>query len=238
MRVSLQYFVTLTAVIAIAMLPCKVSLGGGYCKWTDENGVVHYAEKCPEKTLTEQVEIQPPPSEQQIVAAKERYDEMQKNKLAHNTPAGTQGKFRSLPLKKLGPLPDNTKSEFLSTTSTGISFKFKQKVGQFTLTLEPKGLQDGMLLEIHFPDPGDPDRKDIVEKVLQPGETTILVLSPYSQDFKCWNYGVEVFIYGDESKSELLGTHFQTIQSRVDLSKAKDALDLLTAMQGGRCPPG
>ena len=94
MRVSLQYFVTLTAVIAIAMLPCKVSLGGGYCKWTDENGVVHYAEKCPEKTLTEQVEIQPPPSEQ--------HDKITQRSNEVQYPCRDTGKVQILASEKIG----------------------------------------------------------------------------------------------------------------------------------------
>jgi hypothetical protein len=39
------------------------------CKWVDEDGVVHYAETCPEGLDASEVEIEPPPSQERVDAA-------------------------------------------------------------------------------------------------------------------------------------------------------------------------
>lgn len=48
----------------------------GICKWVDENGVVHYAETCPEDSNSTQVPIEPPPSQAQIDATTARAEEL------------------------------------------------------------------------------------------------------------------------------------------------------------------
>jgi hypothetical protein len=60
------------------LLACESALSD-YCKWTDENGVVHYAEKCPENIETEQVEIKPPPSQGLVQDAQKRSEALQSN---------------------------------------------------------------------------------------------------------------------------------------------------------------
>lgn len=206
------------------------------CKWVDEHGVTHYAENCPENIEVERIEIRPPPSEEQVIAAKERLEAMRKGRLVHEASSGKRIKFRSQSLAELGPLPVNESSEHLITKGTGITFNARRKDGQFNLSLEPRGLPGGTVLETQFPDPADPTRKIAVEEILHEDETEKLVISPSLPGFKCWNYEVEVFIYSDDTKSELLGNHYQTIQSRVDLRSVKDNMDLISAMQGSNCP--
>lgn len=70
--VTLKYLVAKSVVAIIALLACAAAIGGDFCKWTDEDGVVHFADKCPENTETEQVEIQPPPSQDRVQAAQRR----------------------------------------------------------------------------------------------------------------------------------------------------------------------
>ena len=57
--------------IATVLLACDAA-SGDYCKWTDENGVVHYAEECPESSATERVEIEPPPARNLVQEAQRR----------------------------------------------------------------------------------------------------------------------------------------------------------------------
>jgi hypothetical protein len=71
-RINHPRFAAKFVAIAIALLASQATLGVDYCKWTDENGVVHYAEKCPDTTETKRVEIQPPPSEDSIHEAQRR----------------------------------------------------------------------------------------------------------------------------------------------------------------------
>jgi hypothetical protein len=66
-----QNFVAISVVIATGLLACEAALGD-YCKWTDENGVVHYAEECPENTETELVEIQPSLAQDRVQEAQRR----------------------------------------------------------------------------------------------------------------------------------------------------------------------
>jgi len=66
-----QNLVAISVAVATGLLACDVALGE-YCKWTDENGVVHYAEECPENTATEQVEIQPSLSQDRVQEARRR----------------------------------------------------------------------------------------------------------------------------------------------------------------------
>jgi len=147
-------------------------------------------------------------------------------------------KTKSLPLSQLGPLPDNTVSEYLETLGTMVGPNSNSLLASFSIRLKArKALPAGAYLEVHFPDPSDLDKKDIESKVLRSGENEAFFISPEYREMKCWNYEVLVYIYRGESKTKLLGTHRQVIQSRVNYSRIKDTRDLLSAMlKGGRCP--
>ena len=71
MRTICQNLVAMSVAIATTLLACDAALGD-YCKWTDETGVVHYTEECPENTETEQVEIQPSLSQDRVQEAQRR----------------------------------------------------------------------------------------------------------------------------------------------------------------------
>jgi hypothetical protein len=71
-RIILPRFAAITAAMSIALLASQLAFGTDYCKWTDQNGVVHFAEKCPENIETERVEVQPPPAEDSILEAQQR----------------------------------------------------------------------------------------------------------------------------------------------------------------------
>lgn len=49
--------------VVLALLVCPTG-HAAMCKWTDENGTVHYAEECPEGLANERVEIQAAPEPQ------------------------------------------------------------------------------------------------------------------------------------------------------------------------------
>lgn len=143
---------------------------------------------------------------------------------------------RSLPLSALGPLPPNESSEYIESRS-GILFNIQNLVGQFHITLKAKPkLPSGAYLVAHFENPANPDNPIVVGKVRQGSEEEVLILSPELKGIKCWNYEIVVYVYQDSSKSKLLGTHHQGIQSRVNLDKVKTAEDLLDAASSGNCP--
>lgn len=223
-----------TAIIAVSL-----SINAEMCKWVDENGTVHYAESCPENVKSIEVEIQPPPSQKQAVEAEQLYVKSRKV-LSDQRSSGTiTGKVRSLTFEELGSLPENTASNYLVTKGTGIVLDKNDK-GQFSLSLEVRdSLPLGAYLEAHFPVPGNEGQKQIVEKNSVSKGSSFLMVSPKSSGFKCWNYQVEVHVYADDSKEELLDIHQQTIQSRFDQDLFMGQLEYLEGMAGGGiCPSG
>lgn len=63
-------------VVLICFLAGNVPAQAQVCKWVDSEGVTHYASECPEGVETQQVEIQPPPPQEQLDEAKRRADRM------------------------------------------------------------------------------------------------------------------------------------------------------------------
>ena len=58
MRVTAQLIFTVQVMIMFSLVATVSALGGEYCKWTDESGVVHYAEKCPDNVSSVSVTTQ------------------------------------------------------------------------------------------------------------------------------------------------------------------------------------
>ena len=144
---------------------------------------------------------------------------------------------KSLTLSQLGPLPDNTVSEYLETVDASFLASFKSSKAQFTISLKARrGLPGGAYLEVHFPNPDDLEQKNIKSKVLAAGIREAIFKSPATGNIKCWNYEILVYVYQGESKTKLLGTHRQVIQSRVNYARVKNAKDMLSALRTGRCP--
>ena len=204
------------------------------CKWVDKNGVAHYSDTCPENVDSTEIKIQAPPSQQQIDAAVRSSEQLLDKR---KTRKDKRLAGRSLSLDQLGPLPENESSKYLTTTGTGILMNTQELVGQFTIHLKAKrNLSPGAYLEAHFPNPASPSNTAVVGKLLEKDATEILIEAPKSKGFKCWNYEVEVFVYKDRAKSLLLDTHHQTIQSRIDLDKVRNEVELVNAMVQGNCP--
>ena len=81
------------------------------------------------------------------------------------------------------------------------------------------------------------ERKEVVSKVIEAGEESDIFVSQEYEGIKCWNYEILVYVYRDKTKNELLDTHRQMDQSRINYSRIKTLEDLVTAnLQGGRCP--
>lgn len=215
----------------------------GMCKWVDENGCVHYAETCPEGVNSTEVQIQAPPSQEQVAEADKQSSSWKEIKKERESSKRSKSELqtsadRSLPAEELGPLPENTTSVYLKTLSADYTVDAGKLMGQFCLRLQARdNLARGAFLEAHFPDPGHTNKIQIVGKELRREGADILILSPKSAGFKCWNYEIEIFVYQDDSKEELLDVHRQTIQSRVDISLAKNAEELIRGLvTGGLCP--
>jgi hypothetical protein len=215
------------------------SVPAGICKWVDESGVTHYAEKCPEGIDAQSVKIPPPPADEDVEAARARSETLLQESRSRAGTATLSSGFRSQPLERLGQLPVNQLSLYLETRGADLAYDLENFSGQFILALRARdNLPRGSWLEVLFPHPANPDHKNVASKELRMAGATLRFRSPMSRDLKCWNYEIEVLIWRDRSKSDLLGTHRQVIQSRADLSLVRNSSEMLSAVgkYGGFCP--
>ena len=242
----MRYSITLSVAALFFAVLAVVGVDAGetgICKWVDEAGGVHFAETCPEGVTGTEVEIQDPPSREQVGETTQRSSLLEETRKVQEQPADSTSEKtpqggRSLPLEELGPLPENTTSIYLSTIGADYTFDLEKLSGQFYLGLQAKdSLPRGAYLEVHFPNPANADKQHVVGKELRHEGDDFRMVSPKSAGFKCWNYEVEVFVYADDSKDKLLDIHRQIIQSRIDLSLVNTSEELVTGLAGGgRCP--
>jgi len=62
--------------VLVSVFILDAACAAGLCKWTDEDGVVHYAETCPDDKDVQQVKIAPPPDAQRVEEARRRAEAM------------------------------------------------------------------------------------------------------------------------------------------------------------------
>lgn len=62
-----------TALIGLVSVVLPVAAGAQLCKWTDESGSVHYAERCPDNVQSQTLKLEEDPSEERVAAAKGAY---------------------------------------------------------------------------------------------------------------------------------------------------------------------
>ena len=235
MRVTTYKFVTTLVAVALALLIAEPVLGGEYCKWTDENGVVHYAEKCPDQAKSSVVATQSKRTDSQIEAAEAHAESLLKKPSQLIKPTGQTQRYRSLPKKKLGPLPPNSTSEFLRTTGADYKLNSGTLQGNFILFLEARtNMPEDAWVEAAFPNPSDITKLDMVGKSVGPNQKFMLE-SPATRDLKCWNYVVQVSVFGDSGKNELIDIHQQVVQSRVNMALVKNSDDLVLGVTTGLC---
>lgn len=228
---------TMVRAVCLLALSCTAS-AGDMCKWVDEDGCVHYAEQCPPGVESETVTLQAPPSAEQAAhaadvyqAARERQEQWREEQSRSPIP------FQSLPLRELGPLPDNAESEHLLTTGTLFGIHQANHTYSLSLFVRAKpNLPAGAVLEARFPDPSSRDAVIIVEKTYSPDERDMQFIAENMEVLYCANYDVVVNIYADVSKQRFLGSHRQTIQGRVDSRLLKRPEDFLEVLSYGLCP--
>ena len=76
MRTTPQKFVTIPPIIVLTLIAAMAASGGEYCKWTDESGVVHYDESCPDDVTSSVVEAEGKRTESQKIAGDEVSDSL------------------------------------------------------------------------------------------------------------------------------------------------------------------
>jgi len=126
-RVNKHVLLASLAVVFIAAVAVLVltNARAQMCKWVDENGVVHYAQSCPEGVETEQVKISKPTQTGAEPGSK----------INPFTGGDPDANARTLSLGKLGARLDNTKSKFLETTTAFVRTDISSLGGQFIIRL-------------------------------------------------------------------------------------------------------
>jgi len=66
MRIAAQKFVIIPLMVVLTLMAAIAASGGEYCKWTDERGVVHFDEKCPDSVTSAIVATEGERTESQI----------------------------------------------------------------------------------------------------------------------------------------------------------------------------
>lgn len=225
----------------VALVSFVTPAFGAVYTWTDDKGNVHYSDRPPSAGKAREIKLpsQVSPAPAEIGKTRQGIENGKKFQKLPDQEHGRESKpdSRSLPLPTLGALPPNESSVYVETFATSIGFDTQKLVGQFIITLKAKRrLPFGAYLEAHFENPANPHNPIVIGKVRQGGEEKMVILSPQLKGFKCRDYEVVVYVYRGSSKSKLLGTHHQRIQSKVNLDRIKTAKGLLEAMIRGNCP--
>lgn len=198
-------------------------------RWTDQQGRIHYTDVPSHAVKATEIQCPPLPTPQQVEDAKQRMrreqqavEEMLAQRLAADR---TEGIPRP---SGLGPLPSNEASRYMRTRGVGVSCEWRP--GQppnyaygFTLALQVHDdVPVGAVIEAEFENPSDAARPLLAQAKIDdsgPGQVKVIdvfLLSPLVDTIRCGNYGVSVRLYRSKQSRELLGTHQQLIQSRVD----------------------
>jgi len=210
------------------------------CKWVDEQGVVHYSGQPPEGRKCEEMELLQPITPEITGEAQKKDEQLGESRssspeLEKGEELGEIKKPRHAGRSGI-PLPVNEISTYLTTISTGVSWNFQKRCGHFSLVLRVhENLPKRVLLEAHFSNPAAPGKEKVVKAVVRRGESRVLLKSPGFRGFKCSNYPVVIHIYDAGNRDQKLGTHYQNIQSTIDLSRIKSPEQMAGAAIYGNC---
>ena len=102
MRIIPQKFVNIPLIIVLTLIASMAASGGEYCKWTDESGVVHFDENCPDNVPSDIVSAEGKRTESQKKAAEEN------SKSLLSEPAQPVKPTKKSQKKKAGAMADSS----------------------------------------------------------------------------------------------------------------------------------
>ena len=76
MRTISQKFITTPLIVVLLLITAMAASGDEFCKWTDEDGVVHYDENCPGDVTSAVIEAEGHRTESQKIAGEEVSDSL------------------------------------------------------------------------------------------------------------------------------------------------------------------
>ena len=218
-------------VIAIESLLAFVAHAAIY-KWTDAEGNVHYSGNPPPAGKATDLTEQPTPS---YITPRQPQVPMPKEDFAPESvecPSPAPSSF----VPGVSVLPESEQSACLETTYAGWHFNAPQRRVRYMLTFKIKrGVPYGAVFDVQFANPQDPS-KPLEETFRRAGGSSeINIESPFFSGLRCGNYLVEISIYRNSMRKQLLGTHKQYVQSRIDMTKALSRDQFIDAMLKGNC---
>ncbi|MCA9401060.1 MAG: hypothetical protein KC713_05500 [Candidatus Omnitrophica bacterium] len=131
-------------------------------------------------------------------------------------------------LEKEGVLtPQPTRSEYFHTMGAGFTLTARDPNSiKYIISLDVlKSREEDVFIEAQFENPSSPKTPIIVTYILQPEESSFTLQSPSVYGVKYYEgYVIDVFIYDDSTKTNLLGKHRQVVQSIIDQNKINEIL--------------
>lgn len=118
--------------------------------------------------------------------------------------------------------PSPTQSEYLYTTGAGFSFIAGNPDSiQYIISLNVmKSRERDLFIEARFEDPSSPKNPIIITYTLQPEELSFMLKSSPVYGLRSYEgYVIDIFIYEDSTKTNLLGKHRQVVQSIIDQNR-------------------
>lgn len=118
--------------------------------------------------------------------------------------------------------PRPAKSEYFASEGGGFLFESEKRQASYGLTLTPlKAIPGGSFIEIQFENP-EGGKPLMSTHTVEWGENKFVFKSPPVKGLKAYtNYTIEVFLYKDNSKNNLLGIHRQDLQNLVNSEDLK-----------------
>ena len=140
----------------------------------------------------------------------------------------------------LPPEPPSAKSKYLVTAGSGFALALTEDPfevrANYVLFLTPrKKLKDRAYLEVRFQNPVDARNPLVTQAEITPQDERLVVESPSINSLQCAIYEATVYVYRDERRKELMGTHVQRIRSIVNLERVQTLEDYIASSMGGMC---
>jgi hypothetical protein len=145
--------------------------------------------------------------------------------------------LRSKSAPSLGPVPNNAVSQYLETLATGFSIDTAERTARYGIFLKVRQkLPRGATFDVCFANPTAPESPFMLTKQWDGRSKTIFLISPEFHGLRCGNHRITISIYDTADKRQLLGTHNQLVQSRIDLTRVRTIEDLGDTLEHGNCP--
>lgn len=235
--------------LLLALALCEIANAQPVYRWVDEQGRVHYSDAPPAKAKATEIPCPQYPSGTEAGKARR---EAQRPERRFEATSGADAKTPADEYStRFDPAPVLASSDYMRTISASVgcnNWRNPQRARfSFSLVTQLRpDIPSDAVLEANFEDPMDPKRPLTVSLPLGKLPTPLYrrpirlpINSPSVDVIRCRNYEVTINVLRNEQSRDLLGTHRQLIQSRIDSDVLKAYGEEATQryeQQGHLCP--